>query len=608
MAEKRTNQTAFQQFGPRRGGGPGGPFASSEQAKDVKGTLRRVLSYFAKERGLIAAMLGVVLLGTACGIWAPSLQSSAVDMIAGTREGRFAFTLGLMMATYLLYSGSQFLQDYISAHLSQRIVRRLREELFEKIVDMPVKYLDDHAHGDVMSRMTNDVENISTTVSQALPSLFAGVLMVIGTAAVMLWYCWQLTLLSFATVALTLIATKLMAGKMRQFSRERQKLLGMLNSNVEEMVSGYHTVVAYNHQSASETEFRETSDGLTKAGIRVGSLGGIFGPIMNCVSNLSFVVIAAFGGYFAIHGIISVGVISAFIIYAKQFSRPLNQIAQIYSQIQSAVAGAERVFAVLDEADEDMTGEELSAEESATVRFDHVDFGYREDTPVLKDFTVTVPTGKKVALVGATGSGKTTVVNLLMRYYDIGGGRIYVNDQDLGRVSRSDLRKKLAVVLQDTVLFTDTVRSNLTFGNPDAADEDIWRALDMSCCRSLVEAMPEGLDTVLTGAGANLSQGQRQLLAIARAFVADPKILILDEATSSVDTRTEKAIQDAMQRIMRDRTSIVIAHRLSTIRDSDVIVVVDAGRIAEQGSHDVLLAKKGKYYDLYMTQFAGIAT
>lgn len=608
MAEKRTNQSAFQQFGPRRGPGPGGPFASSEQAKDVKGTLRRILSYFTKEKALIAAMLCVVLLGTACGVWAPSLQSSAVDMIAGTREGRFAFTLGLMLAAYLLYSGSQFLQDYISAHLSQRIVRRLREELFSKIVDMPVKYLDDHPHGDVMSRMTNDVENISTTVSQALPSLFSGVLMIVGTVAVMLWYCWQLTLLSLVTVMLTLITTKLMAGKMRQFSRERQRLLGMLNSNVEEMVSGYHTVVAYNHQDASETEFRETSDGLTKAGVRVGSLGGIFGPIMNCVGNLGFVVIAAFGGYFAIHGIISVGVISAFIIYARQFSRPLNQLAQIYSQIQSAVAGAERVFAVLDEADEDMAGEALDTEAAATVRFDHVDFGYLADTPVLRDFTVIVPTGKKVALVGATGSGKTTVVNLLMRYYDIGGGHIYVNDQDLRDVSRAELRKDLAIVLQDTVLFTDTVRNNLTYGNADATDDDIWRALDMSCCRGLVEAMPAGLDTVLTGAGANLSQGQRQLLAIARAFVSDPKILILDEATSSVDTRTEKAIQDAMQRIMCDRTSIVIAHRLSTIRDSDLIVVVDAGRIAEQGSHDELLAKKGKYYDLYMTQFAGIAT
>lgn len=608
MAEKRTNQSAFQQFGPRRGPGPGGPFASSEQAKDVKGALRRILSYFTKEKALIAAMLGVVLLGTACGVWAPGLQSSAVDMIAGTREGRFAFTLGLMLAAYLLYSGSQFLQDYISAHLSQRIVRKLREELFSKIVDMPVKYLDDHPHGDVMSRMTNDVENISTTVSQVLPSLFSGVLMIIGTVAVMLWYCWQLTLLSLITVAITLVTTKLMAGKMRQFSRERQKLLGMLNSNVEEMVSGYHTVVAYNHQDASEKEFRETSDGLTKAGVRVGSLGGIFGPIMNCVGNLGFVVIAAFGGYFAVHGIISVGVISAFIIYARQFSRPLNQLAQIYSQIQSAVAGAERVFAVLDEADEDMTGEALDTDEAATVRFDHVDFGYLADTPVLRDFTVTVPSGKKVALVGATGSGKTTVVNLLMRYYDIGGGHIYVNDRDLSEVSRAELRKDLAIVLQDTVLFTDTVRNNLTYGNAGATDEDIWRALEMSCCRGLVEAMPAGLDTVLTGAGANLSQGQRQLLAIARAFVADPKILILDEATSSVDTRTEKAIQDAMQRIMRDRTSIVIAHRLSTIRDSDVIVVVDAGRIAEQGSHDELLAKKGKYYDLYMTQFAGIAT
>lgn len=601
------NRSAFQQYGPRRGGGPG-RFEGGEHAHNARGALRRLAIYFGREKKLLTAMLAVVAFGTACGVWAPSLQSQAVDMIAGIRQGRFGLTLVLMLAAYGLFSGSQFLQDFISAHLSQRIVRVLRQELFAKLMDMPVKYLDDNSHGDVMSRMTNDVENISSTVSQSLPSLLSGVLTIAGTLAVMLWYCWQLTLLSCLTIVITVVATKLVGGRVRKYSRKRQEYLGQLNGSVEEMISGYRTVVAYNHQQASAEDFCRTSDELTAAGVRVNALGGIFGPIMNCIGNFGFVVVAAFGGYYAIQGVISVGIISAFIVYAKQFSRPLNQIAQIYSQLQSALAGAERVFAVLDEKDEDMSGELLAEEETATVRFENVDFAYRPGQPVLRDFTLTVPSGKKVALVGATGSGKTTVVNLLMRYYDIDGGRILVNSQDLRDVSRASLRKDVAIVLQDTVLFTDTVRNNLKYANPAAASQDIERAVELSRCAELIGALPEGYDTVLTGAGANISQGQRQLLAIARAFVADPKILILDEATSNVDTRTEKAIQDAMQHIMRSRTSIVIAHRLSTIRDADLIVVMDGGRIAEQGTHDELLARRGKYYELYMTQYAGIAT
>ncbi len=602
-----SGKSAFQQYGPRRGGGPG-RFEGGEHAHDSRGALRRLAVYFGKEKKLLLTMALVVLAGTACGVWAPSLQSDAVDMIAGGSMDRFGRTLLLMLAAYGAFSGGQFLQDFISAHLSQRIVRALRRELFAKFLDMPVKYLDDNSHGDVMSRMTNDVENISSTVSQSLPSLLSGVLTVAGTLAVMLWYCWQLTLLSCATILLTVLATKLVGGHVRKYSRKRQEYLGILNGSAEEQIAGYRTVVAYDHQDASVEDFCRTSDELTRAGIRVNALGGIFGPIMNCIGNFGFVVVAAFGGYYAIHGVISVGVISAFIVYAKQFSRPLNQIAQIYSQLQSALAGAERVFAVLDQPDEDMSGEDLADSSAAEVRFEHVDFAYRRSQPILKDFTLTVPSGKKVALVGATGSGKTTVVNLLMRYYDAGSGTISVNGQDLRGVSRASLRRDMAIVLQDTVLFTDTVRSNLKYADPDASDEKMERAAEMSRCAELIGSLPEGYDTVLTGAGANISQGQRQLLAIARAFVADPKILILDEATSNVDTRTEKAIQDAMQHIMRERTSIVIAHRLSTIRDADLIVVVDDGRIAEQGTHDELLARRGKYYELYMTQYAGFAT
>lgn len=512
------------------------------------------------------------------------------------------------MSVYLLYSACGLLQGLFSARLSQNVVKRMREELFEKMMELPVRYLDTHSHGDVMSRMTNDIENISTTVSQSLPSLFSGVLTILGTVAIMLWYCWQLALLSFATVLLTFLATKILSGRVRRFSRRRQMLLGQLNGTVEEMVSGYRTVVAYNHQNITTDEFCATADSLTKAGIKTDAFSGVMGPIMNCIGNIGFVIIAAFGGYFAVSGLISVGVISAFIVYAKQFSRPINEIAQIYGQLQTAIAGAERVFVVLDEADEDAGGEDFAKGGKATITFRNVGFSYEAGKPVIKNFTLTVPAGKKVALVGATGSGKTTIVNLLMRFYEIDSGEIRINGQNIKDIARGSLRRNVAIVLQDTVLFSDTVRSNLKYGNEAATDEQLETAVEMSQCREMIELLPQGYDTVLIGSGANISQGQRQLLAIARAFVADPRILILDEATSNVDTRTEKEIQDAMQHIMQGRTSIVIAHRLSTIRDSDIIVVMDHGEIVESGSHEELLAGKGKYYELYMTQYAGFAT
>lgn len=583
-------------------------FVEVEHAQNAGAVLKRLVSYFAKEKALVAGMLAIVLAGTLCGVCAPSLQSVAIDIIAGEKTGDLAKTILVMLAVYLIYSASQLLQGLLSAKISQQLVKRMRGELFGKIIDLPVRYLDTHSHGDVMSRMTNDIENISTTVSQSLPSLCSGVLTIIGTVAIMLYYCWQLALLSLITVLLTVLATKLLSGRVRKFSRKRQQLLGQLNGTVEEMIAGYRTVVAYDHQKATTEEFCNTSDALTQAGIRTDIFSGVMGPVMNCIGNIGFVIIAAFGGYFAIHGYISVGIISAFIVYAKQFSRPINEIAQIYGQLQTAIAGAERVFVVLDEKNEDMSGRPLSEHTDPTVTFNHVNFSYQSGHPVIRDFSLTVPSGKKVALVGSTGSGKTTVVNLLMRFYDVDSGSICIDGQDIADVSRQELRKEVAIVLQDTVLFSDTVQHNLQYANENATMEQLEWAAQMSRCKDMIRALPQGYQTMLEAGGANISQGQRQLLAIARAFVADPRILILDEATSNVDTRTEKAIQSAMQKIMENRTSIVIAHRLSTIRDSDLIVVMDQGQIVEQGAHEELLAQKGKYYALYMTQFAGFAT
>ena len=351
-------------------------FAEPEHADNIGATARRIAVYFVKEKKLVAGMLAVVLSGTLCGILAPSLQSGAVDIIAGEKQGILSHTLALMLSIYLLYSICGLLQGLCSARLGQNVVRRMREELFGKIVELPVRYLDTHSYGDVMSRMTNDIENISTTVSQSLPSLFSGVLTVIGTMAVMLWYCWQLALLSFVTVLLTFLATKFLSGRVRRFSRKRQQLLGQLNGTVEEMVAGYRTVVAYNHQDITAADFCATADSLTKAGIKTDVFSGVMGPVMNCIGNIGFAIIAVFGGYFSMSGLISVGVISAFIVYAKQFSRPINEIAQIYGQLQTAVAGAERVFAVLDEETEDKSGVALETGEKAAVTFQNVCFSY----------------------------------------------------------------------------------------------------------------------------------------------------------------------------------------------------------------------------------------
>ena len=578
-----------------------------EKPKESKQTFKRLLQYFVDERKLLIGLLLAVTMGVLCNVYAPKLQSQAIDSITQGAFGVLTQRLGLMLAICLIYGLTSLFQSRLSAHLSQRVVKTMRKDLFDKIIDLPIKYVDQHAHGDLMSRMTNDVENISDTISQSLSSLVAGILTIIGTVVMMFSLSWQLTLLSCTTVLLTVLVTKKLAGWMRRFYRQKQILLGRLNAQIEEHVIGYQTVVAYNRQPQIVEDFSLTADALTKTSIRSDILSGLMGPAMNVINNIGFVIIAVCGGYFAINGMISIGVISAFIVYARQFGRPINELAQIYGQIETALAGAERVFAILDETSESSEGNCQVPLSEGRIQFENVDFSYIPEKQVLYDFSLEIHSGHKVALVGATGSGKTTVVNLLMRFYDIDSGRILIDGTDIRDIERDTLRKDIAIVLQDTVLFTDTIRNNLKYSNPSADDEQMRKAARLSYCDKLISQLPRGYDTLLSGSGNNLSQGQRQLLAIGRAFLADPKILILDEATSSVDTRTEKHIQDAMINLMKDRTSLIIAHRLSTIQDADCIVVMDQGRIAEQGSHDELLAKKGKYYELYNTQFEGKA-
>ena len=572
-----------------------------EKAKDGKQTIKRLLHYFVKEKKLLVYLLLVVLLIVICSVTAPKLQSQAIDSIAQASYEDLGGLLLAMLAVYGIQSLCTLAQSRFSAILSQGIVRRMREDLFERIVNLPIKYLDRHSHGDIMSRMTNDVENISNTVSQSLSSMFSGVLTVIGTVAMMLYLCPQLAVLSCVTMILTVTATKALSTAMRRFYRKRQMLLGSLNGTVEEMVTGYKTVVAYNRKQMVVQEFNQVSDELTKVGIAAEILGGSMGPIMNVINNIGFVIIAAFGGYFAITGRISIGIISAFIVYAKQFGRPIDELAQVYGQIQTAIAGAERVFAIMDEPSEDKSGNQNMENAKGVITFKNVDFSYIPGHQVLYDFNFEVRAGHKIALVGATGSGKTTVVNLLMRFYDVDRGEILIDGVNIKDIDCKELRKNTAIVLQDTVLFADTVENNVKYSKPEATREEVEAAVKMSHCYSMIRHLPQGFATQLTESGCNLSQGQRQLLSIARAFLANPKILILDEATSSVDTRTEKHIQDAMVKLMENRTSLIIAHRLSTIQDADCIIVMDKGRIVETGNHEELLQKKGRYYSLYMS-------
>ncbi|MBQ3099505.1 MAG: ABC transporter ATP-binding protein [Clostridia bacterium] len=587
----------------------------AEKPKNMGKTIGRLIKYIGKSKYLVIGLVGIMVTITLLTLLGPSLQGKAIDAIGtgnGDFNGKKLFTTLIVMACiYALSSILTYFQGVSAAKLSQSTVFSMRTDLFNKITRLPLKFLDTHKHGDIMSRMTNDVENVSNAISQSLASLISGVITLVGSLAIMLYYSPLLTLVAMITIPLTLLGSFFMSKLMRKYFVRQQRLLGALNSNIEETVTGYRTIVAYGREGKAKDEFNDVSNELRKTGIMANCFGSIMGPMMNVIGNLGFLCICVFGGWLALDGAISIGTIAAFIQYSKQFTRPINEIASQYSTLITAVAGAERVFEILD-ADDEFANEKPDAQKLTDVkgRIDFVDvnFAYKQGEPVLRDFNFYIKPGRKVAIVGRTGSGKTTIVNLLTRFYDIDSGSITLDGVDIRDIDKQSLRSEIAIVLQDTVLFSDTVAANIKYGRLDATDEEMKAAAETANADVFIERLPEGYDTKLAESGSNLSQGQRQLLSIARAVLADPKILILDEATSSVDTRTEMQIQQAMINLMEGRTSLIIAHRLSTIRDADVIIVLDEGHIVEEGNHEQLLAKKGKYYDLYMTQFSGIAT
>lgn len=586
----------------RGGGPPGAQFGRKiERAKDARGTVRRIAGYLDKQRPTLIAASLMVLATIGLDLLGPYLLGHIVDQyltphrLAGlSRQG------ALLMTVYASSALLNWLQNFLMAGAAERTVRDLRADLFEKLQHLELRFFDQHAHGDLMSRLTNDVENVNQVLSSGVTSIVSGLFGMIGIAIVMVSLNPLLALVSLGTVSgLTFGINRWMAKHTRPAFQRQQSILGNLNAFVEETITGQRVVKAYHREPVVLEEFDRSNQELKQAATRAQGISGSMGPLMNTINNMGLAVVAGVGGAMAARSMATVGSIVSFLNYTRQFGRPLNDIANLYNTLQSALAGAERVFEIIDETPETDAPDALPlAEIRGEVVFEEVRFGYKPETPVLKGVSLHALPGQVVALIGPTGAGKTTIINLLTRFYEIDSGRISIDGQDIRRIRKEDLRRQVGIVLQDTFLFAGTIKENIRYGRLDATDEEIVSAARLANADAFIRRLPHGYDTVLAERGGNLSQGQRQMLAIARAVLTDPRILILDEATSSVDTRTEKHIQEAMRRLMAGRTSFVIAHRLSTIRDADQILVLNHGEIIERGTHHELLAQKGFYYRL----------
>ncbi|QGQ99568.1 ABC transporter ATP-binding protein [Paenibacillus psychroresistens] len=616
---KETTQQQGPPPGMAFGRGPMGLGAPIQKAKDAKGTMKRLLGYLKQHRMKIFVIFLTAILSTLFGIISPKIMGKVTTHLFTFSIAKFKGTSGvsidfdyignillLLLGLYLVSALFTFIQQYIVAGLAQKIVFKLRKDVQDKLVRLPLKFFDSRTHGEILSRATNDVDNIGTTTQQVLSQLISNIVLLIGTIVMMFTISFWLTLIALITLPLSILITKKISSYSKQYFVSQQKSIGELNGHVEEMYGGHTIVKAFGHEDKSVEKFSEINDKLYDSGWRAQFISGIIMPLMMFVGNIGYVLVSVVGGVFVTTGAITIGNVQAFIQYSQQFTMPITQVASIANLIQSALASGERVFELLDEEEEipESAVEKSLASPRGSVSFENVKFGYKAEEPVIENMSIKIHEGQTVAIVGPTGAGKTTLVNLLMRFYEIDGGRIVIDGVDIRDMKRSRLRNLFGMVLQDTWLFNGTIRDNIAYGREGASEDDVVQAAKAAYADHFIRTLPEGYDTLLNEEASNLSQGQKQLLTIARAILADPAILILDEATSSVDTRTEMHIQKAMTELMQGRTSFVIAHRLSTIREADLILVMKGGTVIEQGTHHELIEMNGFYTELYNSQFA----
>lgn len=605
---------------PARPGGMGhGPGRfGGEKAKDFGGTMKKLLRYISRYKVSIILVLVFAVGGVLLNIYGPkvlmyaneAIVDGVVEMVSGVPSGGIDFVyvgriLLILLGMYLLSSGLTVVQGFLMTGVSQKVSYNLRREISRKINRLPMKYFDTKTHGEVLSRVTNDVDTLSQSLNQSITQLITSVTQVVGVLVMMLTISWELTLAALCILPISMLCISFIVKRSQKFFKSQQEYLGHINGQVEEVYGGHNIVQAFNHEDKTVERFDETNETLYKSAWKSQFLSGMMQPMMQFIGNLGYVVVSVLGGWLVIRGRIGVEAIVSFVQYVRMFTQPFAQVAQVANMLQSTAAASERVFEFLEESEEDITVEHPVSIDGleGRVDFEHVSFGYNPDKIIIHDFTAHVKPGQKIAIVGPTGAGKTTMIKLLMRFYDVNAGAILVDGHDIRDFNRSELRQMFGMVLQDTWLFNGTIRENIRYGRLDATDEEVVAAAKAAHVHHFVQTLANGYDMELNEEASNVSQGQKQLLTIARAILADPKILILDEATSSVDTRTEVRIQKAMDNLMRGRTSFIIAHRLSTIRDADSILVMRDGDIVEQGSHEELLAKGGFYAQLYNSQF-----
>lgn len=611
MSEEKTYQRP-----PRRGHGGGRGMMPAEKAKDFKGSIGKLIAYIGRYKFPILVVMVFAIIGTVFNVVGPKILGKATTELSRGLMAKIAGTGGIdltkigrilifVLGLYVISAVFTFVQHYIMSTISQKICYRMRKEISEKINRMPMKYFESRTYGEVLSRITNDVDTLGMSLSQSINQIITSVTTMLGVLIMMISISPLLTLIALFILPVSVFLITFIMKKSQGYFRSQQEYLGQINGQVEENFTGHLVIKAYNKEEEVINDFNKTNDHLYDSAWKSQFISGMMQPIMMFVGNLGYAAVALIGGILAIKGTIEIGDIQAFIQYVKNFTQPIQQIAQVANQVQSMAAAAERVFEFLNEEEEDQTVEHPANIEDVVgnVSFEHVNFGYKEDQTIIHDFSAEIKQGQKIAIVGPTGAGKTTMVKLLMRFYDVNSGAIKIDGHNIKDFNRRELRDAFGMVLQDTWLFKGTIMENIRYGRLDATDEEVVAAAKAAYAHRFIETLPGGYDMELNEDASNVSQGQKQLLTIARAILADNKILILDEATSSVDTRTEARIQKAMDNLMKGRTSFVIAHRLSTIRDADLILVMKDGDIIEQGTHEELLEKDGFYAKLYNSQF-----